>query len=150
MSEEPTQWTEADFDGLSWHDNRVHGLRIYEAEDGSGVLELDIDHILEWLPAEGGACRFRIAPAVVRFRDVTELRIEVDYVADRAAVAPFSIDTLTRDELSYPGGRSFRWRFELDWPRGSIRFESPGFTQELRGPIVTTTDQLLPRGYPAT
>jgi hypothetical protein len=42
---------------LSEHDNHVHAVRLAEGEDGAGDLELDIDHIPEWLP-EGESFRY--------------------------------------------------------------------------------------------
>ena len=58
MSEaERTQWSEADFDGMSWHDNAVHAIRVVEGEHGAGKLVLDIDYILEWLRDDSGERR---------------------------------------------------------------------------------------------
>ena len=35
-----TNWTEADFEVLGWHDNHVHGFSIREGEYGAGFLTL--------------------------------------------------------------------------------------------------------------
>jgi hypothetical protein len=90
-----TRWTQQDFDSLSWHDNHVHALRLTAGESGVGELELDIDYILEWLP-EGGAFRYRIAPARLRFFGVTDLRIDIDWAVSCAAMGPFSISGIER------------------------------------------------------
>jgi hypothetical protein len=45
------EWTDADFDRLSWHDNHVHGIHVEmaNADHTTGILTLDLDHIIEWL-----------------------------------------------------------------------------------------------------
>ena len=141
-------WTEADFDSLGWHDVHVHGFQILEGEHGTGQLWLDIDYILDWIcPATNDeAYRFRIAPALLRFRDVDSLRFELDYATPTAALGPFSLAGVEREAISYGGGfSSFRWKMEINWPSGSISFVSPGFIQELTGPIVETDSQCIDR-----
>jgi len=60
------KWTEADFDSLSWHDNRLHGIRFHNPSQGYEYgLILDIDHILEWIACPGGTFRFVVAPATL-------------------------------------------------------------------------------------
>ena len=143
-----TSWTEADFDSLGWHDVRVHGFRILEGEHGTGQLWLDLDYILDWIcPAtDREAYRFRIAPAVLRFRDVDSLRFELDYATPTAAMGPFSLAGVERESVAYGGGySSFRWKLDINWPSGSISFESPGFAQELTGPVLETDSQCIDR-----
>ena len=76
---ERSQWTEADFCDLSLQDNAVHALHLVEGEYGAGQLHLDIDYILEWLRDDSGQISFRIAPASLVFRDVTNLKVTLDY-----------------------------------------------------------------------
>lgn len=141
-----SSWSETDFDELGWHDSHVHGFRVLEGEHGTGELRLDLDYILEWLcPAgEGGACRFRIAPALLKFRDVTSLRFSLDYATPTAAMGPFSIGGIEREPISYGSGYgSYRWTIPINWPAGEITFESPGFTHMLTGSVVETDSQQL-------
>jgi hypothetical protein len=84
-------WTDADFADLSWHDCSVHALRIVEGLHGDGALILDFDYILQWLPS-GGRYQFSIAPAELRFNEVTHLRMSIDYAAASAAFTPFTLD----------------------------------------------------------
>ena len=79
-------WTDADFPNLSWHDNSVHAFRVIEGKNGVGELVLDIDHIVEWIESEK-RYDFRVAPAELRFRDVADLRMTLDYPATSAALA---------------------------------------------------------------
>jgi hypothetical protein len=143
MNENPIAWTDADFDQMSWHDNHVHGLQIRSGEDGLGEVILDLDYILEWLPPVGGVhFRFRIAPAILTFSDVADLRLHVDFTS--AALGPFSIGDVKRTAIdNQTGARYFEWTIEVSWPRGSILFGASGFKQVLRGPVRVTTAQWL-------
>jgi hypothetical protein len=133
------EWTEEDFESLSWHDNHVHGLRIEGGgEQGTGALSLDLDYIVEWLATPGGSYRFRIAPATLRFHDVFGLKVEIDW--NGGAMCPFSISGISRHRLEHD---SWAWSIAVNWPRGFITFESIGFTQVLRAPAITKSTQCL-------
>lgn len=140
----------AHYEDYSWHDNAIHGLRIAEGTDGcSGELILDIDYIIEWLPpqSEENAFGFRIAPANLTFREVTDLVISIDYASSTAALQPMMIHEIHREAVSYSTGySSFAWRVEINWPSNSfISFHSPDFTQVLRAePIVSGAQYLSP------
>jgi hypothetical protein len=135
-------WTNADFASLSWHDNSVHALRVIEGKDGAGELVLDIDHILEWLESKG-RYEFRVAPVELRFRDVTDLRMTVDYSAATAALTPFTLDRIQVEKIG--NGQSNRWTLKVNWPVGEVAFSSTGFTQHLTGePVVSSSQGLEP------
>lgn len=127
------KWTQDDFDSMSWHDNHVHGLRFFEGEHGTGELELDLDYILEWITptAESVSFRYRIAPARLRFHDVTNLAISIDYASASAAMGPFSIDGIERRVEQRRYGPTVYWRIPVNFPPGEIRFEASGFEQSL-------------------
>jgi hypothetical protein len=140
-----TGWSEADYDSLSWHDNHVYGLEIQEGEHGTGELILHLDHIVEWLPPVDGACSFRIAPAILSFREVSGLKLALDYFNVSAAMTPFSIGEIVREAITYATGyHSYRWSISINWPEGLITFEAPGFTQRLLAAPVISSDQFLP------
>jgi len=141
-----SRWTEADFDALGWHDVHVHGFRILDGEHGAGQLWLDLDYILDWVcpTNDVSSYRFRVAPAILQFRDVTSLRLSLDYATPTAAMGPFSIDGIEREPISYGDSyTSFRWAIAVNWPAGAIAFESPGFHLHLTGPAVDTDTQYL-------
>jgi len=149
-AEDPVmQWTDADFDQLSWYDNHVHGIQV-EVDDpdhGTGTITLDLDHIIEWIPpsAPGKAFRFRIAPARLTFHEISSLRIEIDWAAATTGMTPFSIDEIARRRLEYATGySSWAWTIEVNWPQGAITLDSPRFTQRLSGPVTETDEQCLP------
>ena len=81
---------------MVWHDNYVHGLAISEGKYGSGELILDLDYIVEWIKDESGTVKFKVAPATLTFREVTDLTIALDYASANAAMGPFSIGSTTR------------------------------------------------------
>lgn len=60
------------------HDSLIHGISIsVEPETWTSELRLDIDHIVEWQIAQPQP-RFQVSPAVLVFRQVTDLRISID------------------------------------------------------------------------
>ena len=85
-----------------------------------------------------GAYRFRIAPATLAFRDVFDLKIDLDWTG--YAVTPFSISSIGREKLPHEG---WAWTIGVNYPEGVISFQSTGFMQVLRGPLVTTSEQFL-------
>jgi hypothetical protein len=144
MDPEHARWTDAQFDEMSWHDNHVHSLEIRSGEYGAGELLLGLGYILEWLPPEDGSYSFRIAPALLQFREVTDLSIELDYASVSAGLTPFSISSITREIHRFPSGaQTHRWTLGINWPQGSITFLASGFVQTLTGPAVISRHQFL-------
>jgi hypothetical protein len=137
-------WTERQFGGMSWHDNHVHGLQIREGAYGCGELVLDIDYIEEWL-CSGPDCQFRIVPARLTFREVSALRVALDYATPTAALGPFSIHAIERREEQRERYVAQVWRIALNWPVGEITFEAKGFEQRVVGaPVLSRTQWLRP------
>jgi len=140
----PTTITEVEFESVSWHDCYFYGFSLRAGEHGTGSLVLDLDFIVEWLSPVEGFFRFRVAPATLTFREVSELRVELSYVDPNAALGPFALDGIEREVVTYPTGwSSYRWVLNVNWPHGYFRFASPGFTQILRAePLVSNSPRL--------
>lgn len=136
------EWTEADFDSLSWHDNHIHALRFVEGTDGSGDLVLDIDHIVEWLQREG-RFQFRIIPATLTFHEVMFPRIAIDFAAVSAAFGPLMISGIERRTEHRAHYVARIWKIPVTFPKGEIEFEARGFTQRARGPAILSDSQNL-------
>jgi hypothetical protein len=136
------EWTEAQFEQMSWHDNHVHALRVVEGEHGAGELILDVDYILEWLEA-GAEFHFKIVPVYLRFKEVTDLQLAVNYPKISAAMGPFSIGRISRRTEVRERYTAQCWDIELNWPDGSISFEATGFEQKAWGQVRTTDSQVL-------
>ena len=138
------EWTELDFDNMSWHDNSVHGLNIVEGEHGAGELILHIDHIVEWLSDGSGNFQFQILPATLVFHETTGLRINIDYAKASAGLTPFQIDQILCECVPRASGYvSKLWTIKINWPVGEITFESPGFSQYAVGLPVQSKAQTL-------
>ncbi len=140
---------EEPFNTFLWHDNAIHGFRIEEGENGTGELILDIDLIVEWLPPQDAshAYRFRLAPADLRFHEVADLAVALDYTVPRFGLTPPTIHQAVRELRSYSNGfTTYAWALELLIPHGGvIRFESSGFTQLLRAePVISEAQWLSP------
>jgi len=137
-----TNWTEADFESLGWHDNHVHGFTIREGEYGAGLLILDLDYICEWLCGSDKTCTFMLAPADLTFHEVTNLRINVDGTG--ISLGPLSIGEVTREVATHTDRHtSYRWRIVFNFPQGEISFEASGFTQALRAAPIHSPQQCL-------
>ena len=139
----PRRWTEDDLSELSWHDNHVHGLRVVEGEHGLGELLIDIDFIVEWVRTESGAVGFRIAAADLLFREVSALKISIDYDSITAAMGPFSIDGIERTVVDHGRYATQRWRMGINFPSGQIEFNAAGFVQQLRMEPLLVDRQVL-------
>jgi hypothetical protein len=128
-------WTTAHFDAMSWHDVHVHGFRFDEFKEanGSADLVLDIDYILKW-EKSGETFIFTVCRADLRFNDVFGLKLHLDYASPTAGMCPFSISGIEREVVtSLNGHQSYRWRLPINWPKGSLEFQAPAFTQVLTG-----------------
>ena len=135
-------WTDRLFDQMSWHDNHVHALRIVEGVHGMGELILDLDYILEWICNAEGA-KFRLVPVTLRFLEVTDLRISLDYATPTAALGPFSIHGIERRNEPRERYIAQIWKILINWPQGEIMFEAQGFEQRAWGAAVLSESLYL-------
>ena len=153
---EPTTWTGADFERLSWHDNHIHAVRFVvgdpEADDWTCDLVLDIDHIVEWVARPGGGMHFRIAPATLAFHGVTDQRIDIGWEPSgfRVCYGLPSIHEIRRepvpDQQVFFDRPYYHWTIALNAPQdGIISFGAYGFTQTLRATPVERDQQHLDR-----
>jgi hypothetical protein len=139
-------WTERDFDSLSWHDCNVHGIRFHNSVEGYNFdLVLDIDEILEWFKTPQGRVNFVVAPALLTFRNVDELVIDLEL----AYKEDLEVDSIEREDTCVQGetgSENFRWiiRFHsLAGHKNQFRFRSGGFALRLTGQPRKTECQRL-------
>jgi hypothetical protein len=135
-------WTDIDFERLSWHDCHVHAVRVVAGGSGAGELEFDLDFIAEWRCDDQGAS-FVLLPSLLRFREVTSLRMSLDWLGATAALGPFSLDRIERRRDSRERYVATLWRLVVNWPAGDIEFEAAGFTQQPWGRAVVSRQQVL-------
>ena len=138
----PRWWSQEDFEAMSWHDCHVHSLRVAEGTHGSGVLELDIDYILEWRQDKEKYI-FLVVPAKLSFHEVTDLHMSIDWKTPSAAMGPFSIAGVERTFEARANYKANVWRLPVNWPSGLLAFEASGFTQESWGREVISPTQIL-------
>jgi hypothetical protein len=147
-----TVLTEADFDGLSWHDNPIYGFFIdNDVTQWKSDLGFDIDFIVEWLCGIGSTTQFKIAAATLTFHHVTDLKVSVDWgdSGNQVAVAEMTLDHIARQpvekQLICLDRPYYRWILRLNSPRpgGEISFGASGFTQVLRQQPVVCDEQKL-------
>jgi len=129
-------WTDADFEQMSWHDCRLHGMALIDDfKPHLHELRFDIDYIFEWVgfgkPAEQSG--HWISPATLVFE---ALRFHVDLPGP-------SGDWIISIEHSGTGD-SGEWHISLN-TGGKITVRAPGFRQYIRRlPVfVAVPDQYL-------
>jgi len=138
-----TRWTEADFDVMSWHDCQVNSIALDQDGPWQSDLVLELDFIVEWICRKDKTCGFRVAPALLRFTDVDNLRVDVALKYKD----PLEIHWVDRAALPGTAYRAYHWVIKLQSYPGSrenlIEFDAAGFTQELTGRPVETEMQNL-------
>lgn len=148
MENHQKTWTEQDFDSLSWHDNEVHGIRwCSPSEEFRFDVVLEIEHILKWVKQPDGSFTFVIAPALLIFHQVTRLQCSFMLGYKEHLV----IDRIDRETPPAPPEASVRppghrWIIRLRSETnaaGIILLDASGFTQQLVGEPVETTNQSL-------
>lgn len=122
-------WTEADFDGMNWHDNPIHAMTFSDNFE----LQLDIDYIFEWV-LKGKKYIFWISPCTLVFENVYDLTFDIG-----PATPGLTIDYVTKENPQRPKNSEYINRdIEFDWTiemqEGTILFKSVGFKQFVRQP----------------
>jgi hypothetical protein len=82
----------------------------------------------------------------LRFHAVSDLRVALDWRERTAALGPFSLAGVEQWAEPRPRYTATRWRLAVNWPAGSIEFESSRFTQALWGRAVMSPNQFLEPG----
>ena len=138
-----TKWTEADFDGMSWHDCQVNSMALDQDGEWQSDLVIDLDFIVEWLCGTDKRCRFRVAPAVLRFTHVDNLRLDISLKLKQ----PLEIYSVERTEIPTKGYENFHWVIKVqnypDMKENLVEFDATGFIQELTGRAIETESQNL-------
>ncbi|HEV8678118.1 MAG TPA: hypothetical protein VGQ90_01990 [Stellaceae bacterium] len=142
-------------DEYSWHDDLIYGLHLRSPDPDRNIwrseLVLDIDHIVEWVPKPEGCVAFLMAPAILVFHDVGDLKIAIDFTADdgyQRNLNELAIDRIEREPMPTARTESYRWRIKLNLPaRGEISFIASRFTLTLAAPPQLTDEQRFPAGH---
>ena len=131
-------YSERDFDVLGFHDCRLYGI-CWNRDSFS--LTLDLDYILQWVEV-GGRYNFWISPAELRFEDVADVQVSLNWAR---LTMECQIEDLHRlDSRKTPSGlTSDHWRFDLSEPEGSIELWATGFKLAIKAaPTLSMTTYL--------
>lgn len=131
------------FETISWHDCRIYAFAFLGA---THQFVMDIDFILEWLPADdsSGRFRFRIAPATLVFSNAYDIKLDIE------TDGPLDIQAIRRENSRRPNnfahvGKDVEWDWIIDTQQGSISLVSVGFSLSLRGSARITDSQHIGR-----
>lgn len=141
---EKSIWTQEDFEVMGWHDVRIYGMVIEKLEEAwQGNLIFDIDYIFKWVHpiAPQKYFSFWISPCTLAFKEVYDVKIDIDYRGGAFDLLEISDLTLVSKHEQEPGVTIYEWQLELQ--EGDIRFKSLGFDQIVRKSPVYTNGQVL-------
>jgi len=131
-------WSEKDFDQMSWHDCRIHAIRL------SRDLCLDIDYILKWVLDERTSYyKFWVAAATVTFRNAHHLIVNIELAH------PLGLEIANLHQVSKAKGE---YEYRIETQEGDIQFTATGFEQFIRTKPIFTESQSLDeeeRGKPS-
>jgi hypothetical protein len=139
----PMRTTNRDFSSLGWHDNYIHAIHFEcDVESNQHDLVFDIDFTTKWEPGDSGQFTFFVAPATLRFHDVRDLKISLQWSDSELVLCIDEILMESSDSESFQ-----KYKIAIDWPSpgGEIVFVSAGFTQELRANPKPSKRMKLPQ-----
>ena len=123
-------WTQSDFEAMSWHDNRLHGVGIIDDFDPhEHEVRFDIDYIFLWSGhgSNPGLPGFWIAPSTLAF-PARELSLAI---GELSGYWIMEIERLNPDH-AYEGG-PVEWTWEISLNTGGlISLRSAGYAQYTR------------------
>lgn len=141
-----------DFDEVCFHDNLIHGIIFYsDSGEFSSDIALDVDYIEEWIKTEDDGIFFVISKALLKFHDVTDLKILIDW--GETGNSEFSgyaagvyIKKITREKIYSPiADDYFLWKIETNNHDGYILFGASSFSLDVVGRQQTVNRQFLLR-----
>lgn len=133
------RWTQADYDQLGWHGCRIYSISFV---DERFKIAIDIDYIFE-TETRGSDSEFLVAPALMEFSDVSDLKIRID--SESVMGATILEMTLRRAGLS-PNGKVEMYKADISMDIGTVKFATSGFEMLLKGDVVRSPHQDIGRG----
>jgi hypothetical protein len=132
-------YTDEDFETMSWHDNTVYSM---DFPDSKYFFSLYLDYILEWRKIENSGFDFLIAPAVLTFENVSDLKVELDFYQ-----TALEIDEIQKiGSCISPNRKMILYNYEVVFfDQGTIRFTASGFTQKLTAEPKFSKQQIYER-----
>lgn len=123
------EWTEKDFDKISWHLNVLHAFSI-----PNDKLEfcLDIDFILEAkLTNKDNRYELTVAPCLLCFENVNEVNMDLTLSVGQNIIEITRASPQMYKEVMF-------WEYCILLDSGKITFSSSGFRQKILAPPKTS------------
>lgn len=123
------EWTDKDFDEITWHLNVLHSFSL---PTDKFEFCLDIDFILEAkLTNQDNRYEITVAPCLLYFENVNEVNMNLTLSVGQ------NIIEITRDFPKKHKGVVF-WEYCILLDSGKITFSSSGFRQKMLAPPKTS------------
>lgn len=135
-------WTNDDIDNLDFHDCRLYSI-IFPGD--TFKLKIDIDYIFDWILKEGryeygSSYSFMVAPCMLVFDDVIDLKINLDFKNN------IGIDILSLQQTYIETTNNISsYKYTIETDMGEIEFVSSGFTMQVCQPPILSEGQNLNR-----
>ena len=147
-----TEWTDADFDTMGWHDNTINGVTISNPSEGYDYdLIFKIDYILDWISSPEEHYKFSVAPATLIFNNVDKLKYDIELGYKESMIIDEIVRTeITTQDQKNAGYHNYRWIIHihsLSQRDNKIEFDASGFKQVLTSEPIITERQDLDRQY---
>lgn len=133
-----TLWTDADFDVMGWHDNRIIGLTF---PNDDMRFSIDFVYIFHWEREGDRFTGFWVSPCRLIFENVFDLEIALD-IGSYQQLDILNIDR--SDKIVHPTGVT-SMKYEIGCGSGFIKLRSTGYRQQVLKPPVFSESQDLPR-----
>ena len=142
MKKYKKEWTDDDFDSMGWHDNKIYSMQ-YDEEKFE--LAFDIDYIFEWI-TDSDKFSYVLSASTIKFYNVWDLNIDVNPHGEIRINEIIRANPITPKNAEYIE-KKIEWDWDIDLFYGNISFKSVGFTQYLRGQLVSQDSQTLSMDY---
>lgn len=137
-------WSGSDFEDMGWHDSALYQMTFPGMRR---EISFDIDYIFEWVANdESGLYDFWVAPCVLVFRDVLNLRIDLDF-GNRVDL---SIDDVRRYQVELLDDSTKIWRYLIETDHGEIAFDATDFVMKVDRQPVFGNSQSIGRDFGAS
>ncbi len=137
-------------DENSFHDNLIHGIEFFsDSGELSSDIAFNIDYIEKWVRTKKGEILFVISSALLKFHEVTDLKILIDWGESNNTLfsgdAPgFYINSIKKEKIISPiSDDSFLWTIHTSNQNNHIHFGAACFSLEFTGEQRTVNRQFL-------
>ncbi|EBS7633215.1 hypothetical protein CDR68_05100 [Salmonella enterica] len=134
----------------SFHDNLIHGVIFYsDVGEFSSDLAFDIDYIEQWRVADDGTVEFVIFKALLKFTNVTDLKLLVDWGSTNNSLfsghaSGLYINKIIKEKITSPISEDyFLWRIETNSSDSNIFFGASNMFLEITGKSNIVNRQYL-------